>query len=168
MDDGVLIHISKIERRFATMLAEQRAAKNGSKKFSTHSETSSHYIGLLGEFAFWKMFNVEPDLETFAGGDAGHDFESNDTDNTLEVKTRWRVGMPLDLLVRPDRALATFYVLAEIEERSPEIVRLVGWCNKEMLMKRKEKFATGERYIVSRGSLLPIMDIEKLIGYKDE
>jgi len=141
------------------ILARDRAKKAKSKKFSAWTDAETHFIGLVGEFAFASVTGLKVDTRWRWGGDGHVDFKVKR--NTIQVKTRntntW--GDP-DLLVRPSVAKCKTYVLCEWKSSMPQIVVLVGWCTHGELIKERRDLGYGEMYYMPRRKL---SDIDVLV-----
>lgn len=107
--------LSTGEMNYIHRMAMERALakkESASKKFdTTKTEVMLHEIGIGSEYAFGKMFNLEPNLRSFAGGDGGFDFMLNNG-ITIDVKARTNrdtdfalTGTNLDTLVSDIGAL---------------------------------------------------------------
>ena len=155
-----------IETRLSTeqylqckILARGRAKKAKSKKFSHWTDAQTHFIGLVGEFAFASVTGLEVDTRWRWGGDGHVDFKVKR--NTIQIKTRnTNTWANPDLLVKPDTAKCQTYVLCEWKSAFPQIVILVGWCTKRELMRETRDLGYGDMYFVPRRNL---RDIDVLV-----
>lgn len=115
------------------------------------------YIGLAGEYAFAKKYDLPIDLTTRVGGDGGCDFRVNF--GTIDVKTARKA---LYLLVEVGRVRADIYVLAQFNNDS---VTFMGWeLGEEMEKCPAKDFGAGyDAHYKMAGELKSMEDLELLI-----
>lgn len=79
------------------------------------------YVGLAGEVAFAKEYNLPLDLRSIASGDKGVDFYT--PLGTVDVKTARK---PFNMIVEERKVLADIYVLAKYDDQT-KTAQLIGW-----------------------------------------
>lgn len=107
--------------------AEFRVAMNPRQKSRRVFSDDFEVVGMIGEAAFAKAFNLPMDLRLLLSGDGGVDFIT--PIGTVDVKTFRKA---FNLLVDENRMSADIYVLASYNDATKEAV-LLGWEYGEVL-----------------------------------
>ena len=149
--------------------------EEGRKRQNAHLESNSkryykdknteHIIGISGEIAFAKKYNLQPDLEIRPNGDNHIDFKIKVNDKkiiTIDVKTaqkaynllikKWEINKCSDLLV-----LAKFH--------SEDNIEFLGWSTKSIMKKQPIKIFSSlgiENYYLPKDKLEKMSVLDRL------
>lgn len=96
----------------------ERAGNNSRRLYSNN--TTENYIGLCGEIAFSRKYDLPINNELLVHGDGGYDFVLDDGSD-LNVKTARK---PYYLLLKAQEKVADIFVLARFRETG---ITFLGW-----------------------------------------
>jgi hypothetical protein len=148
----VKITIGAASYNEAVSIAEKRAQKANSVKFSNHSEFNIHLMGLVSELAFAQKTGLEVQKDVRLGGDGGADFILNS--KIIQLKTRDCKRFPHPgLLVRPKYAKADYYILSTWSDVAPCTTAFIGYTDHDNLIKDSIDLGYGNRYYCPRSNL---------------
>lgn len=147
----------------------QKAHPSGTKRYYKNENTED-IIGISGEIAFSKRYNLQPDLEIRPNGDNHIDFKVKFTGDkvqkifTIDIKTaqkaynllikKWEINKCADILV-----------LAKYTENEP--VEFLGWTTKKIMQKQPIKVFSSlgiENYYLPVEKLHDMKDLDKLFS----
>lgn len=139
-------------------IARQQAHSNGTKRYYS-DENREDIIGLSGEIAFGKKYNLNPDLKIRPNGDNHIDFKIKINDDkiiTLDVKTaqkaynllikEWEIDKCSDILI-----LAQFH--------NEEDIEFLGWSTKKEMKNQPKKIFSSlniNNYYLHKNKLKPM------------
>lgn len=149
------IELTQAEMDMCIVLAAQRnmvARGNGVKdrQMGKQSAFDTDYIGMVGEFAFCKMFNIFPDL---AASPRSGSCDCTYKGYRIDVKTTtYKTGQLLATL--KENHDVDRYVLAIVDDKT---VVFPGWASKEDLIREENirDLGHGSGYVLSQEQLNP-------------
>jgi hypothetical protein len=143
-------------------VAEERVAQHAGKASSRYMNADSHYIGLKGEAAFAKEFELQVDLTMRNTGDGGIDFTLGG--RTIDVKTS-TYGDKLRIPVTTEY-WCDIYVLAKYDSYHDEAYP-VGWADKDAVRAAAiHNFGYGDNHVIDVGYLRPLEELYDLLHPK--
>ena len=159
--------MSEIER-IADERQELHKNHASTRRYSKHS---TDLVGLAGENAYAKAFNLDMDKSRKPGGDGGHDFYFQAL--RVDVKTTAFTGpnktLPVEVAPANNRPHAVAYVLAfaDMERR---VARLLGWQFFSVIRTYPQRTFPGRdivNYMVPAADLLPMTTHKHLAWLAD-
>lgn len=117
------VYLDKSEIEVCKVLAQMRANVNNSNYYE------SDFVGLLGELAFAKHFNLHLDL-TIGKRQNTYDFIWHDL--RVDVKTNKKIDGSL-IVKQRENIDVDVYALAVLDDFNNNIVHLVGWIEKDVI-----------------------------------
>jgi len=155
--------LSPDELQTAYEYGHKRNAKGFTGDVDTDPE-DAHILGMKGELAFARLYDLAPDLSIHdSGGDDGFDFRATvrGEQREIDVKATTHYADPW-LKLRKDRCdtPTEIYVLAAVDQCR---VKFVGWLPESHLKHKDTTTRTGrENYLCKPHELLPMFDPEEI------
>lgn len=142
----------------------QKAHPNGTKRYYKNENTED-IIGIAGEVAFGKRYNLSPDLQIKPNGDNHIDFKIQINDSiikTIDVKTAQKA---YNLLVKKWEIQKASDILVLAEYINEDCINFLGWSTKKIMKKQPIKIFSSlgiENYFLHRNKLNRMEDLDLL------
>lgn len=147
-----VIELSANQLQHVAQLAQQRNNSyrpiDGGVVFGDRQALENHLVGIIGELAVGKLYNVAIDTAIYAYGDDGVDLKLAGLDLDTKTTASQKIRLP-ELLVRADKSLrADLYVRAHVLELDRDTgarVRIVGCASSEKVASTEPRRHPGQR-----------------------
>ena len=142
----------------------QKAHPHGTKRYYK-DENKEDVIGIAGEIAFGKLYDLDPDLEIKPNGDNHIDFNLliNDIKVTIDIKTAQK---PFNLLIKKWEIEKCADVLVLAKYLDIDNIEFIGWTTKKIMKKQPTKVFSSlniENYYLHHTELFKMKDLDKLL-----
>ena len=163
---GMLIRLSDSEVKYCKDLgAKRHFAKHPSfrnkDRFDEFSvESMPHILGVIGELAYAKLYGKKVDEEIYEVRDDGTDFDGETEVRTVTYAGSGTVDLKVPQSEYDRKSNVKTYVLAHVNQKKLNEVRLLGEISRDNFDKRKKKMQYGIRnpvnWIVTETQLDPL------------
>lgn len=164
-----VVEISADELRRATEIAQHRNTSyqriDGGTLFNNTDSLRNHEIGVLGELAVAKLYNVSIDTGIYGSGDDGYDVSFLGQDVDVKTTATDKMRLP-ELLVRADKDLAAdLYVRAHVIDFSATHarIRLIGYATRGTVAEREPSCHPGDtaNYVLPPSELTILPHVQR-------
>ena len=145
-------------------IKRQRAHPRGTQRYYK-DENKEDIIGISGEIAFGKRYNLKPDLEIKPNGDGHIDFKiriNGDKVITIDIKTAQKA---YNLLVKKWEINKCSDVLVLAKYISEDNIEFLGWSTKQIMKKQPIRIFSSlgiENYFLDKKELQNMSMLDRL------
>ena len=147
-----VIELSANQLQRVAQLAQQRNDSyrriDGGVVFGDRRALENHLVGIVGELAVGKLYNIAIDTATYAYGDDGVDLELAGMELDVKTTASKKARLP-ELLVRADKPLrADLYIrtyILELDKNTGTRVRVIGCASAERVATTEPRRHPGQR-----------------------
>lgn len=142
----------------------QNAHPHGTKRYYK-DPNKEDIIGIGGEIAFGKRYNLKPDLEIRPMGDNHIDFKIRLNENlivTIDIKTAQKA---YNLLVKKWEINKASDILILAQYINEEQIEFLGWSTRKIMKQQPIKIFSSlgiENYFLHKSKLKPMEDLDYL------